>query len=77
MKHLNRELPDTGQIAEINYQSISVIQIWLAHELGASESSIKRYVEERIARAPKYTKIEDPSKSEDDANSIINDDTTS
>lgn len=74
MKHLNRELSDTGEIAKINYQSILVIQIWLAHELGASESSIKRHVEERMAQAPKYSKIEDPSMLDDNVTTIMNDD---
>lgn len=74
MKHLNRELSDTGEIAKINYQSILVIQIWLAHELGASESSIKRHVEERMAQVPKYSKIEDPSMLDDNATTIMNDD---
>ncbi|OFM30298.1 hypothetical protein [Corynebacterium sp. HMSC072A02] len=74
MKHLNRELSDTGEIAKTNYQSILVIQIWLAHELGASESSIKRHVEERMAQVPKYSKIEDPSMLDDNATTIMNDD---
>lgn len=68
MKHLNRELPDTGEIAKINYLSILVIQIWLAYELGASESSIKRHVEERLAQAPEYSKVEDPSMLDDTRN---------
>lgn len=74
MKHLNRELPDTGEIAKLNYQSILIIQIWLAHELGASELSIKCYVEERIAQVPTYSKVEDPSMLDENANSVMNDD---
>lgn len=62
MKHLNRQLPDTGEIARINYLSVLAIQAWLASELGASKSAIKSYLNQRLTSAPTYSQIDDPSE---------------
>lgn len=62
MKHLNRVLPETGEIARINSLSELAIQACLADELGASEATIKNFIEDRAAKLPTYTRIKDPSE---------------
>lgn len=62
MKHLNRVLPETGEIARINSLSELAIQAWLADELGASEATIKSFLKERASQLPTYTRIKDPSE---------------
>ncbi|AKF26662.1 reverse gyrase [[Brevibacterium] flavum] len=61
MKHLNRKLPLTSKIAETNDRTSLIVQIWLANELGASDSSIKAYVQEQPRLRSRYAKIPDPS----------------
>lgn len=62
MKHLNRALPETGEIARINFLSELAIQACLADELGASEATIKSFLKERASQLPIYTRIKDPSE---------------
>lgn len=62
MKHLNRVLPETGEIARINSLSELAIQACLADELGASEATIKSFLKERASQLPTYTRIKDPSE---------------
>ncbi|MGC2864236.1 reverse gyrase [Corynebacterium glutamicum] len=61
MKHLSRKLALTSEIAEINDRTSLVVQIWLASELGASDDSIKAYVQEQPRLRSRYAKIPDPS----------------
>lgn len=62
MKHLNRALPETGEIARINFLSELAIQACLADEFGPSEATIKSFLKERASQLPAYTRIKDPSE---------------
>ena len=61
IKHLRREVPDTGELAEINDRTSLVIQIWLARQLGANDTAIQRYVESSPRLRSSYERVPDPS----------------
>lgn len=61
MKHLNRPLPSTSKIAEINDRTSLIVQIWLASTLGVSDHTIKAYVEKQPRLRSTYEKVPDPS----------------
>lgn len=61
MKHLSRELPSISKIAKTNDRTSLIVQIWLASTLGASDRSIRDYVEEQSRLRSEYEKVPDPS----------------
>lgn len=61
MKHLNRKVPSTSKIAKTNDRTSLILQIWLASTLGASDRSIRAYVEEQSRLRSEYEKVPDPS----------------
>lgn len=62
VKHLDREMPPIGKLAEINDRTSLVIQIWLADRLGATEEDIKAYVSSNPRMSSSFVKIPDPSE---------------
>ena len=61
MKHLKRELPPISSIAQTNDRTSLVVQVWLAHTLGASDDSIREYVVDQPRLRSEYEKVPDPS----------------
>lgn len=61
MKHLSRTIPPTAEIAKTNDRTSLIVQIWLASVLGASDSSIRDYVEKQPRFRSEYEKVPDPS----------------
>ena len=61
MKHLSRELPSVSKIAKTNDRTSLIVQVWLASTLGASDRSIRAYVEEQPRLRSEYEKVPDPS----------------